>query len=80
LKLVQKPKWLKVKLPTGHAYKNIRKVTKSYNLHTICESGNCPNMGECWGEGTATFMILGQFPLSQMVCKLYDFVTFLIFL
>ena len=57
---LKKPKWLKVKLPTGNAYKNIRGVTKSHNLHTICESGNCPNMGECWGEGTATFMILGN--------------------
>ena len=55
-----KPKWLKVKLPTGQAYKNIRGLTKKYNLHTICESGNCPNMGECWGAGTATFMILGN--------------------
>jgi lipoic acid synthetase len=57
---LKKPKWLKVKLPTGQAYKNIRGVTKSHDLHTICESGNCPNMGECWGAGTATFMILGN--------------------
>ena len=56
----RKPKWLKVKLPTGQAYKNVRGITKSHNLHTICESGNCPNMGECWGAGTATFMILGN--------------------
>ncbi len=55
-----KPRWLRVKLPTGQAYKNIRGITKSHNLHTICESGNCPNMGECWGAGTATFMILGN--------------------
>ena len=59
-KKYKKPKWLKVKLPTGQAYKNIRSLTKKYNLHTICESGNCPNMGECWGAGTATFMILGN--------------------
>jgi len=57
---MKKPKWLKVKLPTGQAYKNVRGITKSHDLHTICESGNCPNMGECWGEGTATFMILGN--------------------
>ena len=57
---LKKPKWLKVKLPTGQAYKNIRGITKSHDLHTICESGNCPNMGECWGAGTATFMILGN--------------------
>ena len=57
---IRKPKWLRVKLPTGEAYKNVRGITKSYDLHTICESGNCPNMGECWGVGTATFMILGN--------------------
>ena len=57
---IRKPKWLKVKLPTSEAYKNIRGITKSHDLHTICESGNCPNMGECWGAGTATFMILGN--------------------
>lgn len=59
-KRISKPKWLKVKLPTGEAFKNVRGITKSHNLHTICESGNCPNMGECWGAGTATFMILGN--------------------
>ena len=58
--MLKKPKWLKVKLPTGQAYKNVRGITRSHNLHTICESGNCPNMGECWGAGTATFMILGN--------------------
>ena len=56
----RKPSWLKVKLPSGSAYKNVRDLTKKYSLHTICESGNCPNMGECWGAGTATFMILGN--------------------
>jgi len=56
----RKPKWLKVKLPTAKAYKDIRSVVKQHKLHTICESGNCPNIGECWDEGTATFMILGN--------------------
>jgi lipoyl synthase len=56
----RKPKWLRVKLPTGEKYKNVRKLVSDNKLHTICESGNCPNMGECWGEGTATFMILGN--------------------
>ena len=56
----RKPPWLKVKLPTGDAYKKVRSITSENKLHTICESGNCPNMGECWGEGTATFMILGN--------------------
>ena len=57
---VKKPSWLKVKLPTGENYRRVRKLVDEYKLHTICESGNCPNMGECWGEGTATFMILGN--------------------
>lgn len=57
---VKKPSWLKVKLPTGENYRNVRKIVDEYKLHTICESGNCPNMGECWGAGTATFMILGN--------------------
>lgn len=56
----RKPSWLRVKLPTGENYKKVRKLVDEYRLHTICESGNCPNMGECWGEGTATFMILGN--------------------
>lgn len=58
--LYQKPSWLKVKLPTGEHYRHVRGLVDTYQLHTICQSGNCPNMGECWGEGTATFMILGN--------------------
>lgn len=57
---INKPKWLRVKLPTGENYKKVRGLVSEHKLHTICESGNCPNMGECWGEGTATFMILGN--------------------
>ena len=57
---IKKPKWLRVKLPTGDNYKKVRALVDKHKLHTICESGNCPNMGECWGEGTATFMILGN--------------------
>ncbi len=56
----RKPDWLRVKLPMGENYKKVRKLVDEYKLHTICQSGNCPNMGECWGEGTATFMILGN--------------------
>ena len=56
----RKPKWLRVKLPTGENYKQVRSLVDDYKLHTICESGHCPNMGECWGAGTATFMILGN--------------------
>ena len=55
-----KPKWLRVKLPTGKKYTELRGLVDQYKLHTICTSGNCPNMGECWTEGTATFMILGN--------------------
>ncbi len=56
----KKPKWLRVKLPTGKKYTELRGLVDKYDLHTICTSGSCPNMGECWGEGTATFMILGN--------------------
>ena len=57
---IKKPDWLRVKLPIGESYKHVRGLVDKHKLHTICESGNCPNMGECWGEGTATFMILGN--------------------
>ncbi len=57
---LKKPEWLRVKLPIGESYRNVRNVVDQHKLHTICESGNCPNMGECWGAGTATFMILGN--------------------
>ncbi len=56
----KKPDWLRVRLPIGEEYKHVRNLVDTHKLHTICESGNCPNMGECWGEGTATFMILGN--------------------
>ncbi len=57
---ITKPNWLRVKLPIGEEYKHVRGLVDTHKLHTICESGNCPNMGECWGAGTATFMILGN--------------------
>ena len=56
----KRPDWLRVKLPIGEEYKKVRALVDQYKLHTICQSGNCPNMGECWGAGTATFMILGN--------------------
>tara|TARA_B110000444_G_C18847556_1_gene603138 strand:+ start:1426 stop:2298 length:873 start_codon:yes stop_codon:yes gene_type:complete len=59
-KRIPKPSWLRVKLPTGKTFKKVREIVSEHKLHTICESGHCPNMGECWGEGTATFMILGN--------------------
>ncbi|WP_257666487.1 lipoyl synthase [Parapedobacter tibetensis] len=58
--LQRKPDWLRVKLPVGKEYRHVRGLVDEHKLHTICESGNCPNMGECWGAGTATFMILGN--------------------
>lgn len=57
---VGKPKWIRVKLPTGKKYTELRGLVEQYKLNTICTSGSCPNMGECWAEGTATFMILGN--------------------
>jgi lipoyl synthase len=54
------PQWLKMKLPTGYKYSRIKNLSREHRLHTICSSGNCPNIGECWSKGTATFMILGD--------------------
>lgn len=56
----KKPDWIRVKLPTGKKYTKLRGLVDKYKLNTICASGSCPNMGECWAEGTATFMILGN--------------------
>ena len=56
----EKPPWLKVKLPSGENYRFVRRVIDENRLHTVCESAHCPNMGECWGAGTATLMILGN--------------------
>ncbi|MFH1320804.1 MAG: lipoyl synthase [Bacteroidota bacterium] len=58
--ITKKPDWLRVKLPTGKEYVKIRGIVSDHKLHTICNSGNCPNVAECWGSGTATFMILGN--------------------
>mgnify|MGYP006357919759 FL=1 len=66
-RLYKKPEWLKVKLPIGEEYRKVRGIVDNNKLHTICESGNCPNMGECWGAGTATFMILGN--ICTRSCK-----------
>lgn len=57
---ISKPSWLKIELPTGAEYTRVKKIVRENKLHTICEDGRCPNMGECWGAGTATFMILGN--------------------
>lgn len=63
----RKPSWLKIKLPTGEGYTRVSRVVKEHGLHTICSSGMCPNIGECWGNGTATFMILGD--ICTRSCK-----------
>jgi len=59
-KILRKPHWLKSKIPTGKEYKLVREIVEENKLHTICTSGHCPNMDECWGRGTATLMILGD--------------------
>jgi lipoic acid synthetase len=56
----KKPDWIRAKLPIGREFTEVREIVSEHKLHTICESGSCPNMGECWGNGTATFMILGN--------------------
>ena len=56
----KRPNWLRVKLPYGKTFSNVRNIIDEHSLHTVCESARCPNMGECWGAGTATFMILGN--------------------
>jgi lipoic acid synthetase len=58
--LLRKPEWLKTKLPAGKTYLSVREIVETHKLHTICTSGHCPNMHECWGRGTATLMILGN--------------------
>ena len=63
----RKPSWLKIKLPTGEGYTRVSRVVKEHGLHTICSSGMCPNIGECWGNGTATFMILGE--ICSRACR-----------
>jgi len=55
-----RPDWLKVKLFGGQQYQNLKRIMRTLDLHTVCESARCPNMGECWEHGTATFMILGD--------------------
>lgn len=65
--LQRKPEWLKISLPQGKQYLDIKQIVERKKLHTICVSGKCPNMSECWGRGTATFMILGE--ICTRSCK-----------
>ena len=64
---IRKPDWLKNRLPHGEKYNEVKKIVAQHRLHTICSSGICPNIGECWGEGTATFLILGD--ICTRSCK-----------
>jgi len=64
---IRKPDWLKIKLPKGYNYLKVKGILEENGLHTICSSGKCPNMGECWNAGTATFMILGD--ICTRSCK-----------
>lgn len=57
---IRKPNWLRAKLPSGPAYGEVRDIVDDNQLHTVCQSAQCPNMGECWSRGTATLMILGN--------------------
>src|ERR1700757_5415684 len=57
---VSKPEWLKARAPVGENYHNLKKLARDLNLHTVCESAHCPNIGECWNHKTATFMMLGN--------------------
>ncbi|HNX44158.1 MAG TPA: lipoyl synthase [Bacteroidales bacterium] len=65
--VLRKPEWLKIKLPKGENYLKVKGILEEKGLHTICSSGKCPNMGECWNAGTATFMILGD--ICTRSCK-----------
>jgi len=67
MEIKRKPDWLKIRLPHGANYRNVKQIVATHGLHTICSSGQCPNMGECWGAGTATFMILGE--ICTRSCK-----------
>jgi lipoyl synthase len=67
MKTVRKPSWLKIKIPGGEKYTELKKIVEENQLHTICSSGKCPNMGECWSRGAATLMILGD--ICTRSCK-----------
>ncbi|MCT4601482.1 MAG: lipoyl synthase, partial [Marinifilum sp.] len=67
MKIKRKPDWLKIQLPKGDDYAYVNGIVQEHGLHTICSSGKCPNVGECWGNGTATFMILGN--ICTRACK-----------
>ncbi len=59
-KPARRPEWIKVRAPSGETYESLRKMMRAKSLHTVCEQAKCPNIGECWGSGTATFLMLGD--------------------
>jgi lipoic acid synthetase len=69
----RKPDWLKIRLAINYEYQNVKDIVQRHGLHTICQSGDCPNITECWGRGTATFMIMGN--ICTRACKFCNVVT-----
>ena len=65
----KKPEWLKISIPTGQVYGEVRKIVKEHRLHTVCEEAMCPNIGECWSRGTATFMLMGHICTRACRCS-----------
>ena len=72
-KLVRRPPWIKVRAPGGERYQQLIGLMRSKNLHTVCEEAQCPNIGECWGSGTATFMMMGK--ICTRSCGFCDVTT-----
>jgi len=70
VKVLRKPDWLKIKIPSGEDYIRIKKSLRTYNLNTVCEESSCPNVSKCWESGTASIMIMGS--LCTRVCKFCD--------
>ena len=70
---IKKPEWLKISIGANERYAQTKKIVESHKLHTICSSGRCPNLGECWGKGTATFMIGGN--ICTRSCKFCNVMT-----
>jgi lipoic acid synthetase len=72
-KPLRRPEWLTVRAPTGEAYQRLKKLMRSKELHTVCEEAHCPNMGDCWGRGTATFLMMGD--VCTRSCRFCDVAT-----
>ena len=70
MQILQKPYWLKIKIPSGENYARVKKTIRTFNLHTVCEEASCPNVAKCWGSGTATIMIMGN--TCTRACRFCD--------